>query len=125
MKFSGFELARIEDIFTDSKHPGEEIIAIHQQQSSTHSALRVYDLEGRVLYQVWVDAYISAVYWMSGPRLLVLAGSNGSAFWRERGYPDVQHTHPTVVFAVRPSADFVVSDYLAEQAGEDSLTPVW
>ncbi len=120
-----FHIARgmIDDVFPEPV--GSEIITIHQHESTTHSAIRVYDLRGNVLYQVWVDALIEGVYWMSSARLLVLAGSNGAAYWPQRGQPNVRRTHPSVVFAVRPELGFIAHDYVAEVPGDDLLSPVW
>ena len=57
--------------------------------------------------------------------MLVLAGLNGSAYWPQRGHPDVRFPHASVVFAIRPELGFIAREYLAELPGDDSLSPVW
>ena len=113
----------VEDVFADPV--GKEIIAVYRHNRTTHSAVRVYGLQGAILYQVWVDASITGVYWMSSARLLVLAGVNGSAYWPQRGYPNVRFPHPSVVFAIRLEVGFIAREYLSELPGDDLLSPVW
>jgi serine/threonine protein kinase len=117
-------LGTMADVFPGDEFPGNEIVAVHQHESTTHSAIRVYDFQGNLLYQIWVDTDVKSVYWMADARLLILAGLNGSAYWRERGY-SVKVAHPTVVFAIRPTLGFITREYLSETPSEDQLSPAW
>ncbi len=114
------------DVFDD---PGDELIVVHQHGGRTHSAIRVYRVDdGAVLYQIWVDASIHDVYWLSRPRLLVCAGVSGTHTWLDRGVRAIGH--PAVVFAIRPVRSFCEPSYLAQEQSEwntvnPSLAPVW
>jgi hypothetical protein len=126
--FTGADFAaRIGDLADVFPHvPGPEIVAVHNHTNSTHSALRVYDLRGAIRYQVWLDVHIHGLHWMADPGLLVLAGKNGTAFWPERGHPEVTHdAHPAVVFAVRPTLEYRTTDYLSETPGSGPRHPAW
>jgi hypothetical protein len=111
--------------------PGEsQVVVVHQHVLTTHGAVRVYDLRGTVLYQVWVDCRVYELYWMRGPRLLVLAGHNGEAFWEERGERNARASHPCVVLALRPEHDFRRADYVVQESADwdradPRLRPVW
>ncbi len=113
----------VEDVFPE--RTGTEIVTVHQHGVTTHSALRVYDLKGNLLFQVWVDAQIIGMYWMREVRLLALAGFNGSAYWPKRGHTEVRRPHPSVVFAIRLEEGLIAHNYLAEKPGDDSLRPAW
>ncbi len=90
----------LEEIFPE--RPGPEIVAVHQHTPYTPSVIRVYDLAGAVLYEVWNDGHISDVHWVPGPRLLVAVGKNSDGRWDERGAEPQGAVYPTVVFAVQP-----------------------
>ena len=111
------------DIFEE--RAGKELVVAHQQERTTHTALRIYDFAGELLYQIWLDVGVESMYWMSGPKLLVLSGLNGAAFWKDRGHPEVKFPHASVVFAVRPELDSISKEYLSEKPTEMSLSPLW
>ncbi len=118
-----FDCGMVVDVFPALD--GDEIIAIHRRETTTHSVVRVYDLSGESLYQVWVDVLVGSAYWMSDAGLLVLAGVNGAASWPDRGRSEGGSAHPTVVFAIRPMTGFISREYLSEQAGDNPLSPAW
>ncbi len=109
----------VEDVFADS--PGPEAIVVFQLGPWSQCALRIYNLAGDLLYEVWHDGNITDVYWMSGPGVLVLAGLNAEAYWNQRGHPEVKFPHARVVFAIRPQigqiANTWISPATAERAG--------
>jgi len=89
----------VKDYFPDRQ--GLEILAVYQHAHRSPCAVRIYDAAGTVLFQLWHDGGLGQAYLMSGPRLLVLAGTNGEALWSERGHPEVKyHVHPAIIFAV-------------------------
>lgn len=111
------------DVFPD--RPGDEIVAVYDVAPTTHCALRVYDLSGKMLYQAWMDFSTHILFWMSEPRLLVMFGDNGSAYWPLRGHPEVKYPHPQVVFAVPLEDGLITKDYLTETPGTGPLEPAW
>ena len=113
----------IMDVYPDL--PGDEIVAVHEIMSTTHCALRIYALDGQILYQAWMDFFPGALYWMSGPRLLVMHGDNGSAYWERRGHPEMDYPYPRVVFAIRVDPAVKTLEYLREIPGDGALDPVW
>ena len=89
------------DIFPDS--PGSEVLAIHNDKLGDGAVIRIYNLEGTVLYEAWHSGFLYSAYWMTEPGLLVLAGVNSQALWRDRGHPEVHAVAwPAVVMAIRP-----------------------
>jgi tRNA A-37 threonylcarbamoyl transferase component Bud32 len=111
------------EIFGDV--PGKEVVAVHDFGSSGIRAIRILDLEGKVLYQVWHNGHFSACHWMTGARLLVLAGDNCDALWQERGQPNAKNLRPWVVFALKPTLDFRSNQFLRTSGGESNLHPEW
>ena len=117
------DLCKIADVFPE--RPGFEIVADHAHVSYSHRAIRVYGLDGKVLYQVWHDGRIGAIQWMPAARLLVFVGLNSEVHWEKRGHSELRGDDPCVVFAVRPTLDFIVDKYLLTETGDDPLSPVW
>jgi len=117
------DLVRALDVFPQVE--GVEIVVVHKHESRTSSALRVYNFRGQVLYQVWLDVHVKALYWLSSSGQIVLAGTNGRAFWSERGHHNIKTPHPKVVFAVRPELNFRSNQYVVEEPGNGPLEPVW
>jgi len=92
--------AAIHDVFPEV--PGPEIVASHLHPES-NCALRIYDVSGNVLFQVWHVGHLRSSLWLPQVSTLVLAGLNAEAYWRDRGYG--QHDmgfHPEVLFAIEP-----------------------
>ncbi len=119
----GVALCLVADIYPE--RPGDEIVAVYSCLYSSR-AIRVYDLRGNVLYQVWHRGSLNACYWMSGPRLLVFSGDNTEGKWYERGVSgEGIRAFPIVVFAVRPTAGVIERAYLSSEPGDDPLSPAW
>ena len=80
-----------------------------------------------MLYQVWYTGALSAVYWMSDARLLILCGDNAGGYWEKRGHPGIKATFPYVIFAIRPTLGFIVAKHLRTDgdSSEEEPGPVW
>jgi len=108
-----------------------EIIAIFKQRATTHSSIRVYDLSGNVLSEVWMDFQVNNLCWASGPGVLVCMGLNGEAPLEDRGCMEATHvSHPWAIFAVRPQRGVRTLDYLVQEtadraAAPEHLRPLW
>ena len=107
--------------------PGSEIVAVFGHRTYSPRVIRVYDLRGELLYQVWHDGAITTCHWMWDAALLVFAGDCHGPYWKD-GKPVGDETRALVVFALRPEADFVASaylDYQSQEAGDTRLDPAW
>jgi len=113
----------VADVFPD--HPGDEVVAVHDHAVYSQCVVRIYDLRGDVVYQVWCDAVLESCHWMPGARQLVFVGLNGEATWEERGYPGVDDPHARVVFAVQPALSSIWADFLRTEPGTSPLQPLW
>ncbi len=92
--------AILADIFPE--RPGPEIVATFTQ-SNQPAALRVYNLNGEVLYEFWHHGSIGDLAWLSVPRQIVVYGSNNEATWSQLGLEGPKDIHqPTALFAMRP-----------------------
>jgi hypothetical protein len=109
----------IADIFEESVGP--EIVAAYQHTPYSACVIRVYDLRGTVLYEMWQDGGVTRPYWMSGAGLLVFSAENSEASWDERGRPGERLPFPWVVFGVRPKLGFVSKEFMGSVPGEGPL----
>ena len=111
--------AWIVDVFPDSVEGTErEIVAVFAN-SFSQRAIRVYSLQGELLYQVWHEGSVASCHWMSDVGLLVFAGDNGQGHVGQRAW---------VVFAIRPRRGVVESGYIRKMHAEEShepLNPAW
>ncbi len=114
----------VQDVFADRDHPGSEVIVCYQHGPGSACAVRIYDLSGELLYQIWHDGALSRGYWMTGPGRLVLQGTNSEAPWSDRGYSDVQG-FPLVVLAVEPKIGHIAEASTTTTPGGDTETLAW
>ncbi len=98
-------VAELVDVFDDANHPGDEIVAVFFN-SQSQRVIRIYDLAGTLLYQVWHDGYLSPPYWMAKAGLLVFSGDNARFNWDSAGESRGATPNPLVVFAIRPQAGY-------------------
>lgn len=120
------QIRLVADVFTGPTNPGPEIVVTHAPSPSCETVIRIYDLRGNVLYQVWHDALIDNCYWVENERQLVFAAKNTAGPWWKRGRADVHgENHPRVVFAVRPKLGFIAAEFMPSEAGEGPLAPIW
>jgi serine/threonine protein kinase len=112
------------DVFP--KRPGREIVALFAAGIYSQRVLRIYDLAGAVLYQVWHDGAMGSCYWMSGPGLLVFAGDCQEPYHDRSGQLLGSRVKDVVVFAVCPKAGHINNDdYLPLVPGDDPLSPTF
>jgi len=81
-----------------------------------------------LLYQVWHDGIVYAAQWLSEPGLLVFAADAHWPHWDAQGNLLGERVHDFVIFALRPQAGFIATeylDYLSAQPGDDRLDPAW
>jgi tRNA A-37 threonylcarbamoyl transferase component Bud32 len=91
------------DIFPDAA--GQELVVVHGQGRSPH-ALRVYDLAGDVLFEVWHLGRIGTVEWLESEGLLIASADQHAREWDEwveMGFVLAEPSAwPRVLFAIRP-----------------------
>jgi len=90
----------VDDVLPDS--PGKEIVALFRLNLYSASTVRVYDLDGGLLYEAWHDGALDAVRWLPGARKLVVTGLDSEFRWDERGVRAEKSDYPAVVFALEP-----------------------
>ncbi len=111
------------DVFPSS--PAHEVVADFSHNRTSQHIIRIYDLNGRLLYETWHDGTASTCYWMEDSRLLVFAGSDATVNWNPMGEMRTAGGDPLVVFAVRPEPDQVAPGYLFRHGEEDDASLAW
>jgi len=105
------------DVFSESRSPGPEIIAIFAHPYSRR-CVRIYDLDGKRLCEFWQDGGLLRPHWMAQPGLLVFVGGDER---EKRG--DVQFA--PVVFAIQPQLDFISHADPSQSSLSIGLQPSW
>lgn len=123
----GIQAGIVADTFDEA---GLELVVAHQFYASTHSCFRIHSLQtGKILWEVWVDFRVVDLAWLPESQLLVVAGRNGRATWKERGVESEnlgnENQHPLTVFAVRPRLGVVERHYIAEHHPREQLRIEW
>lgn len=114
----------IEDIFPEI--PGNEIVTIHGHTVYSPNLIRIYDLSGRILYQVWHDGQISQCLWIRETGLLVLTGLNSENNWNGRGYSTlVEPRYPLIVLGIHPEVGQVHDEWIHTPGGLGTIEPVF
>lgn len=115
----------VADVFADS--PGDELIVIHRNSSFSPNAIRVYSMDGEVLYQVWHDGVIMNSRWLPEAGLLVLCGLNGEGPITRRDAKIGQDVggQPVVVFALRPEFGNKSQEWIRTAGGGGTFEPAW
>jgi serine/threonine protein kinase len=111
------------DVFDDADCPGEEVIVVFTHAWRSPRAIAIFDVRGRLLYQVWHDGSIGSAHWMPDSGLLVAAGCY-SRYWNELGVHDVEYEYPQVVFALRPQRGHMGERFIEADDGPET-TLAW
>ncbi len=110
------------DIFPNCR--GAELVVAFAHRFSRRS-LRIYGLDGEVLYEAWHDGHIESAEWLKNPGLLVLSGDNAEVYWEGRGVKGLDNAHPSVVFAIRPEFGRRHRAYIRSEQSAESVEAVW
>ncbi|MFO0835329.1 MAG: serine/threonine-protein kinase [Phycisphaerales bacterium] len=89
-----------DDIMVD--RPGQELAVILNHDSKSPSCIRVYSLEGQVIWEGWHNGRLNDLAFMRGSGLLVCAGVTDSPRLSELGIDGGDRQYPPVIFAFRP-----------------------
>lgn len=114
--------AAVLDVFEHS--PGKEILVVYVLENRSQCIIRLYDLGGSVLYQVWHDGTVRDFCWLPKPRLLVFLANNSEVPPEERGIRGLESQDLMVVFAVRPMLE-VHEAFLRTDGSGEAPAPVW
>jgi serine/threonine protein kinase len=117
------------DIFPEAGQPRiDEIVCRFSHNTSSLRELCVFRAtDGELLYRVWHDGTLHDCHWLSGPKLLVVAGDNWEKFPHDRGCPKATPDAPNmlVVFALRPERDDIHPRLLDTSAAGTAGELVW
>ncbi|MCH8314429.1 MAG: serine/threonine protein kinase [Planctomycetes bacterium] len=119
----GFGVRRhsiVADVFLDSVGP--EIVAVYAHDPGSAAVVRVLDLHGEVLYEIWHDGTIADAAWLPASGQIVMMASNSEVLWSQRNYPDLIRPNPTVVFAARPRIGHLSERPVSTSIGGDLTT---
>ncbi len=117
----GVYFSKSVDIFPE--YPGQEIVVSFKHSPKSPTVIRIYDLQGELLFQLWQDGGVSSSYWMSDAELLVFSALDAQVYWDERGFPEVQASHPLVVLGVKPRAGYIAHDWIANMGPDNEIVP--
>lgn len=117
------KLGMVADVFPE--FGGPEVVVVHHLGAGSQCAIRVYDLDGHVRYQVWHDGALKSCAWLADARLLVFAGRNSEVYWNERGHPELKQDDPVVVFGIEPNSGVVRREFVKSSPGGGDLDPRW
>lgn len=117
------------DIFPEN--PGKEIVA-HFSYKHSQRPIRVYGLDGQLLYEVWYDGEVRDAVWLEGSQLLVCVGTfndfdfgNSTAIDR---FGD-NRIPPHVVFGLKPRHSVISREFLwvrpEPKPAPDLPEPAW
>lgn len=96
-------LCQYHEIFESS--PGPELVAVHRERPFSSCAVRVYGIDGALLYEAWHEGTLNSLLWDPMERSIVIAGVDGEAMWSGRGV-DLGADgprYPFVVAALEPA----------------------
>jgi len=116
------------DVFTDETSPGDEVVAAFVARGYSQLIIRVYDLGGEVLYEVWHDGVLSDAYWSAEARQLVFVGETAvRGYLWELGWSAEtgERCYPVVVFAIQPKYGARLNGLLSATPGPGALDPLW
>ena len=118
------ELVLVEDVLASP--PGPEIVVVQNLYPYSPSAVRVFDLGGRLRYEAWHDGSIGQMHWLRGADLLLLTGSNSEHRWDELGLSLPSSRYPQVVFALEFREGSIRRDrWLVAAGARDAETLRW
>jgi hypothetical protein len=119
-----FQVTCAETIDVFPERPGEEIVVIHKDGPYSPVALRVYDLGGELLYQIWHDGPLNPGYWIAAEQIMVVCGLSHEAPWAQEYYEESGH-RPIIVFGLTPKVGHISKRWTGVSPGADTATLVW
>jgi hypothetical protein len=113
----------VADVFEETHGP--ELIAVFTLGEFSQQCLRIYDLRGNRLFQIWQDGGITDTLWLSESGLLVCTGLDETAKDRLRTTHELKEPLAPVVFAVCPRRGVSTVDYITMERADDPVNARW
>ncbi len=116
----GVQSINVFDVFEGV--PGDEVVVTYVHGDWSQATLRIYDLAGNLIFEIWHDGGIGMMQWVEGSQLLVMAGGDEYLKFNDSRFRDSQKMFASVVFALRPQPGYRSRRFLAPlDADEDSV----
>lgn len=113
------------DVFPEDTTRWEKEVLVVYAHAFSRRCIRVYNLAGDLLYQVWHDGAIKSWRWLAAHRLLVFAADTDTIPWNECGFAEMEGLKAQIVFAIRPKFGFESTEYITPMADGGPLKPAW
>lgn len=111
------------DIAPDNAGP--ELVAVFQHAKYSPCSIRVYGLDGTLLFDVFHWGNVTALAWLEDSGLLACSGLNGEADAEQRRMPKLKIGHPRVVFAFKPELGDTAPGWLTTVDRKGKLDPAF
>jgi len=111
------------DVFTEVE--GKELVVAHTLGSYSQHALRIYDLDGELLYQVWQDGGIHDLRWLREYRRLVCFGTDEALKLRAQETLKEFPQPPYAAFAIDPTIGAKTNEIMEPNRIGGPYDPVW
>lgn len=111
------------DIFP--ANPGPEFVTVFQHYRDSQCCIRIYGLDGTVLFSVFHDGNVTGLAWLPESQMLICTGLNGEANAEKRGMTPVRRGHPSVMFALKPEMNQVEPGWIRTVDHPGVVEPVW
>ncbi len=113
------------DIFKE--YDGPEVIGIYYHHPYSRCCVRIYTLNGELLWQFWHDGHLDPPYWMPDVQQLVFKGFNSYKNWEHRDAENIRikGSHPRILFSVKPQLGMINNTYLETPDLSGIPQPEW
>jgi len=103
---------------------GKELVVVHGLGPYSQRALRVYDLEGKLLYQLWQDGGIKSFSWFPERRRLICLGMDEAE--KQHAMEILEARDPVyIVFAIEPKLGVISNEFMTPAQCGGPNDPVW
>lgn len=116
--------AQIDDYIPDS--PGPELLVVHELNNFSAAVVRVFDLRGKVRYQVWHDGAINGAVWLPKAKTVVVAALSSECSWSDRGVTSsVPKRYPSTVMALKVLDGHLGTEWVVRRGARTDDTLLW
>lgn len=107
------------DVFLEEESPGPEIVAVFANVFSRR-LIRIYSLDGKILFETWHDGTVDDCHHDAKNRLLIFASEDGEKYCYERegGSQRIRRNYPHVLFAIRLKSGVIENRLLRKGYGQ-------
>jgi len=111
------------DIFPDL--PGEEFITVHTHIPEFPTAIRIYDLQGNILYERWHKGQLSSLKWNPATRQIICSGLRNDKFpeYQDVNLPLMNNVR--ILFAFQPDRNHEYGSTILNSEQELNEGVVW